>query len=122
MKKILVFVMAAMLVFGCLSGCGAKKESSPVPASSSGSAAAPVNGKPIQIVATFFPIYDWVNKILGDNPQGAEVTMLLDKGEDLHNYQPTVDDVLKVSSCDLFLYVGGESDEWVEDVLKEALK
>lgn len=114
MKKIILFVAAAILAVGCLSACGAKEEKIP------GSALTPDSGKPLQIVTTIFPIYDWVNNILGDNPQGAEVTLLLDKGVDLHNYQPTVDDVLKVSSCDLFLYVGGESDEWVTDVLKEA--
>ncbi|MCR5101288.1 MAG: metal ABC transporter substrate-binding protein, partial [Butyrivibrio sp.] len=50
-----------------------------------------------------------------------EVTMLLDNGVDLHSYQPTADDILKISTADLFIYVGGESDEWVDDVLKEAV-
>jgi zinc transport system substrate-binding protein len=59
--------------------------------------------------------------ILGSNPVGAEVTMLLDNGVDLHSYQPTADDILKISTCDMFIYVGGESDEWVEDALKEAV-
>lgn len=58
--------------------------------------------------------------ILGDNPANAEVTMLLDSGADLHSYQPTASDILKISTCDVFVYVGGESDEWVDDVLKEA--
>jgi zinc transport system substrate-binding protein len=47
--------------------------------------------------------------------------MLLDNGVDLHSYQPTADDMIKISSCDLFIYVGGESDAWVEDALKEAV-
>ena len=46
--------------------------------------------------------------------------MLLDSGVDLHSYQPTVDDIVKISDCDLFLYVGGESDGWVDDALKNA--
>jgi len=58
--------------------------------------------------------------ILGDNPTDAEVTMLLDSGIDLHSYQPTADDILKIATCDIFIYVGGESDEWVEDALSEA--
>jgi zinc transport system substrate-binding protein len=58
--------------------------------------------------------------ILGDNQANAEVTMLLDNGADLHSYQPTASDILKISTCDVFVYVGGESDEWVDDVLKEA--
>ena len=75
----------------------------------------------IQIVTTIFPEYDWVMSILGDNPAGAGVTMLLDSGVDLHSYQPTADDILKISTCDLFVYVGGESDEWVEGALQEAV-
>lgn len=75
----------------------------------------------LQIVTTIFPEYDWVNNILGTNPAGAEVTMLLDNGVDLHSYQPTANDILKISGCDMFIYVGGESDEWVNDALKEAV-
>jgi zinc transport system substrate-binding protein len=71
-------------------------------------------------VTTIFPEYDWVMNVLGKNPAGADVTMLLDNGVDLHSYQPTADDILKISTCDLFIYVGGESDEWVDDALKEA--
>ena len=74
----------------------------------------------LQIVTTIFPEYDWVKQILGDNPADAQVTMLLDNGVDLHSYQPTAEDILKISTCDLFIYVGGESDEWVEDALQEA--
>ena len=76
--------------------------------------------KPLKIVTTIFPEYDWVREILGDKADHAEVTMLLDNGVDLHSYQPTADDIIKISDCDLFLYVGGESDGWVEDALKEA--
>ena len=74
----------------------------------------------LQIVTTIFPEYDWVKQILGDNPADAQGTMLLDNGVDLHSYQPTAEDILKISTCDLFIYVGGESDEWVEDALQEA--
>ena len=61
-----------------------------------------------------------MREILGDKADHAEVSMLLDNGVDLHSYQPTADDIIKISDCDLFLYVGGESDGWVEDALKEA--
>lgn len=61
-----------------------------------------------------------MREILGDRADHAEVTMLLDNGVDLHSYQPTADDIIKISDCDLFIYVGGESDGWVEDALKEA--
>ena len=74
----------------------------------------------IKIVATIFPEYDWVSNILGDNQADTDVTLLIDNGVDLHSYQPTVDDVIKISTCDIFIYVGGESDKWVCDALKEA--
>ncbi|MBO7421469.1 MAG: zinc ABC transporter substrate-binding protein, partial [Spirochaetaceae bacterium] len=72
------------------------------------------------IVCTTFPEYDWVLNILGKNASNFDVTLLQDKGTDLHSYQPSVQDLAKISTCDLFVYVGGESDEWVEDALKNA--
>ena len=74
--------------------------------------------KPLKIVTTIFPIYDWVRQIIGE--QDADVTMLMDSGVDLHNFQPTAQDILTIAQCDLFIFVGGESDEWTEDVLKTA--
>jgi len=76
--------------------------------------------KKLQIVTTIFPEYDWVMNILGDNPANAEVTLLLDNGVDLHSYQPSTEDILKISTCDMFIYVGGESDEWVSNALENA--
>ena len=72
------------------------------------------------IVCTTYPEYDWVMNILGKNASNFDVTLLQNKGTDLHSYQPTVQDLAKISACDLFVYVGGESDEWVEDALKNA--
>ncbi|MCR5684686.1 MAG: metal ABC transporter substrate-binding protein [Lachnospiraceae bacterium] len=94
---------------GSLSACGSVKNTSAD------------DGDKLRIVTTIFPEYDWVMNILGKNSANAEVTMLLDNGVDLHSYQPTADDIMKIISCDLFIYVGGESDEWVEDALKEAV-
>ena len=107
MKKFMSVIMAAFLAVMGLSACG-------------NGAAASNDGK-LSIVTTIFPEYDWVENILGDNAANAEVTMLLDNGVDLHSYQPTADDILKISTCDVFIYVGGESDEWVEDALQEAV-
>ena len=108
MKKYISILIAAIMMVSCLSACCT-------------STTAEAAGKDkIQIVTTIFPEYDWVKNILGENPAGAEVTMLLDNGVDLHSYQPTADDIMKISTCDMFIYVGGESDEWVEDALKEA--
>lgn len=74
----------------------------------------------LSIICTTFPQYDWVRNILGDKANDIDLTLLLDNGIDLHNYQPTVDDLAKISKCDMFVYVGGESDEWVEDALANA--
>ncbi len=78
--------------------------------------AAAAEEKKINIVATIFPIYDWVREIAGEN-DNVQITLLLDSGVDLHSYQPTVADITKISGSDIFIYVGGESDEWAEDVL-----
>lgn len=74
-----------------------------------------------QIVATIFPEYDWVMNVLGDKAGDYDVTMLLDNGVDLHSFQATAQDIMKISSCDMLIYVGGESDEWIEDALGEAV-
>ena len=108
MKKTISLWLAAVLAVGCLAACG------------SGSVPSEAEGGGLRIVTTIFPEYDWVMNVLGDNPAGAEVTMLLDSGVDLHSFQPTAEDILKISTCDLFICVGGESDEWVEDALREA--
>ncbi len=72
----------------------------------------------LSIVASIFPVYDWVREILGEQAENVNLTLLLDNGVDLHNYQPTAEDMVEISNCDLFLYVGGESDEWAKEVLK----
>ncbi len=108
MKRTKYIFAAAVIMAGSLSACGAGK---------SGNES---EKDKLKIVTTIFPEYDWVMNILGENKTGAEVTMLLDKGVDMHSYQISAQDIMKISSCDMFIYVGGESDEWVEDALKEA--
>ena len=105
MKKIISLALCLLLIAGLFAGCG-RTEPSAAPAE-----------KRLNVVTTIFPEYDWVRQIAGDK---ADVTMLLDNGVDLHSYQPTADDIIKISTCDLFIYVGGESDDWVEDVLQQA--
>ncbi len=109
MKGIISCIMTAIVLMGTLTACG----------SVSGVTAA--EGDNIRIVTTIFPEYDWVMNVLGENPANAEVTMLLDNGVDMHSYQPTADDILRVSACDLFIYVGGESDAWANDALQESM-
>lgn len=112
-KKILSFILSAVMAAGLLAGCGSKESSS--------SAADTADTEKIQVVASIFPEYDWVMNILGDKAENFNVSMLLDNGVDLHSYQPSVDDIIKISTCDLFIYVGGVSDAWVDSALEEAV-
>ncbi|MGP1587065.1 MAG: metal ABC transporter solute-binding protein, Zn/Mn family [Treponemataceae bacterium] len=80
----------------------------------------PANSTKKSIVCTTFPQYDWIMNILGDRASNYEVTLLMDKGTDLHSYQATFEDIAKISECDMFVYIGGESDNWVEKALKNA--
>lgn len=84
----------------------------------SSSAASQDDGK-LHIVTTIFPEYDWIREVMGETFEDADVTFLLDNGVDLHSFQPTVQDMVAISGCDLFVYVGGESDAWVRDALSE---
>ena len=120
MKNVFSALLAALMLVGILTGCTNQAEMPTVTATPAGSQAQPTAEEKIRIVTTIFPEYDWVREILGDKADSAEITMLLDKGVDLHSYQPTADDLIKISDCDLFVYVGGESDGWVNDALKSA--
>lgn len=117
MKKNITLLMAALIMAAMFSACGNTPDSgnSNVPESENSD-----GSDKISIITTIFPEYDWVREILGDQSNHAELTMLLDNSVDLHSYQPTADDLIKIANCDMFLYVGGESDEWVEDALGQA--
>ena len=75
-------------------------------------------GANLNIVCTIFPQYDWVRQILGEDIEEHELTLLLNNRVDLHSYQPSVDDIVRISTCDLFIFVGGDSDGWVANVLR----
>lgn len=100
LKKLISVITASAMI---LVGCGSVK---------------PDNNK-IDIVCTAFPVYDWTRQIVGDS-DNINLTYLLENGSDLHNFQPTVDDMIKISDCDIFIYVGGESDEWVREAINNA--
>lgn len=108
MKKFMI-VIACLMAF--LSGCSSKKETT---------AEKETSNEKLSVVATIFPEYDWVREIVSGREEDVEVTLLLNNGADLHSYQPSAEDIMKIRECDLFIYVGGESDKWVEDVLERA--
>ncbi len=103
MKRIISVLLCAVVLIAAFAGCGSAKSGS---------------GKQLKIIATIYPEYEWVKQIVGD-VDNVEVDLLLDKGVDLHSFQPTAKDIINISSSDVFIYVGGESDKWVDDVLKE---
>ena len=108
MKKLITCLLVGLMLVGALTAC------------SSNTTAETSQTNKLSVVCTIFPEYDWVREIFGSHAVDADITMLLDNGVDLHNYQPTADDIIKISNCDMFIYVGGESDQWVEDALKES--
>lgn len=108
MKKI-IYLLISIMVVGTLGACGTDDTAGDTDANVQAS-------ETINIVTTIFPIYDWTSEIIGD-VEGVDLTMLIDTGVDLHSYQATTDDIIAIETCDILIYVGGESDEWVEDVL-----
>lgn len=117
-NKMMVRFFSAAAAAVLLTGCGSKT----LGETASG-AAVPGDSKSAKysVVCTTFPQYDWVKNVIGDSTDKFEVTYLMDNGTDLHSFQPSAEDIMKIGEADLFIYVGGESDEWVEDALKNAV-
>lgn len=111
MFRKLLSAAAAVVMAASLFSC-----SSPTFKEESGFAA---TGK-LSVVCTIFPVYDWTREVLGSHQDEVQLTYLMNSGTDLHNYQPTAEDMVRISDCDVFVYVGGESDKWVDDALAEA--
>ncbi len=118
----LSILVAIMMVLGCAkkesTGSSEAESGSSVTESSSVAESKSEETKKLNIVTTIFPAYDWVKQIVGDN-KNVEISFLIDKGVDLHSYQASAADIAKITDSDLFVYVGGESDDWAEDIIKE---
>ena len=106
MKRIISVVIALILTTICMCSCGSKEKNGR-------------SDRKISIVATIFPGYDFARNIADEN---AEITMLLKPGTESHNYDPTPQDIIKIQDADLFIYVGGESDQWVDEILNSSSK
>lgn len=76
--------------------------------------------KKISVVATIFPIYDWTREILGENPGKIELSLLIRDQVDMHSFQPSAQDLMTLASCNLAVFVGGESDKWLEDAFADS--
>ncbi|MDR1942125.1 MAG: metal ABC transporter substrate-binding protein [Endomicrobium sp.] len=78
------------------------------------SGAAAKDSKKLQVITTIFPQYDFVRQVAKDK---VELTQLLPLGAESHSYEPSPKDIIKIQNCDVFIYVGGEGDAWVEKIL-----
>ena len=94
MKRIIVTLLAALALAAC--------------------ACAGAEGEKLKIVATNFPCYDFARQVAGED---AEVTLLIHPGVEVHSYEPAPSDILAIGQADLFVYIGGEGDAWVESIL-----
>lgn len=74
----------------------------------------------IDVVTNSYAAYDWVKQIFADDTDHIRMTYLLENGVDLHNYQPDAEDIRKIADCDVFIYVGGESDRWAADAIRNS--
>ena len=108
MKKYKIILATALSAAVLLTGCVKTQ----IPQTADGS-------DKLQVVTTIFPAYDWMREILGDHAENVELTLLNEDGVDLHSYQPSAEDMLRIRSCDLFVYVGGPSDAWVKEALQD---
>lgn len=106
MRRPVLFILCLLMLlpFGCAKG----------PASNQ------ADPEKLTVVATVFPLYDWTREIIGETDH-IQLDLLLSSGTDLHSFQPSAADIVTLCSCDLLLYVGGESDKWVDDALNNSV-
>lgn len=104
MKKFFICLLSVILVLTCFSSCTKAPESTD-------------SDDGLTIVTTIFPIYDWVRNITGSD---ADIIYLDENGIDLHSFEPTANDIITLSKADLFICIGGTSDEWVDNAVSSS--
>ena len=102
-------VTGALVIGGLLTGCGTEQKAKQETVENK------TKDQKISVVTTIFPQYDFVRQIAGDS---VDLKMLLKPGEETHSYEATPQDIIAIQNSDLFIYVGGENDSWVEDILE----
>ena len=110
MKKIAAFAMFILAAALTLVACSAESNEK-----------APAQKK-VSIVATIYPQYDWLKNILGDRQDAVDLKLLIKNGTDLHSYKSSAQDIAAIASADMVVYIGGESDEWIEKALSATPK
>lgn len=101
-KRKIALILALCLLFLPLVGCRGQQD-----------------GDKLTVVCTLFPLYDWIREVVGDS-ESVEVVLLVQNGTDLHSFQPSAADIVRLRSCDLLVRLGGGADGWVEDALRQA--
>lgn len=101
MKRILLIVLVLVFLTTSFAGCSRLNDNT--------------SSDKISVVTTIFPPYDFTRQIAGEH---VELMMLLPPGSESHSYEPTPQDIITIQNCDVFVYGGGESDAWVEEVLE----
>ena len=99
-KKLIAIILAVLSAITVFCSCTANPQK---------------NSNKLSIVTTIYPYYEFAREIAGDK---AEVYQLISPGTEVHEFEPTPKDILRINEADIFIYNGGESDEWVENVLK----
>jgi len=102
MKKVISLLLAAVMLCTVLCGCAPAREQ-----------------EGIKIVCTIFPLYDWMRELTAGS-EDVELILIADNGADMHSYQPTTGDIVDISTCDMLVYTGGESEEWVEETTERS--
>ena len=109
-NKIICLLLSLFLMIGILTSCNSKKNKTDN------------TDKKIKVISTIFPTYDVAKEIVGEKANNFDIELLSSNGVDLHSYKPSADDIVRIAKSNIFIYVGGESDKWAEDVIKQAKK
>ena len=110
MKKIAAFAMLVLAAALTFTACSAEKSEKKTAQ------------KKVSIVATIYPQYDWLKNVLGNRLDAVDLKLLIKNGTDLHSYKPSAQDIAAIASADMVVYVGGESDAWIEKALSATPK
>ena len=103
-KKALTLMMTGAMIF-TLSGCGDTSEQQKN------------NDETIDIICTTYPQYDWARQVIGENNEKVSLNLIIDNGMDVHNYQPSAEDMIEIANSDLVIYNGGTSESWIEEAV-----
>ncbi len=98
MKRAILWILLSALLLSALA-CGGAQQG---------------DGRPV-VICTIFPQYDFIRQIAGDR---VDLRMLAKPGSEVHGFDPSMNEMSGILGCDLFVYVGGETDRWVDGFLE----